>query len=101
MEHHMRFNEAHAIAPRPPGEDLGRRSGMPPAIAAFGTAAGTTRPDAGLLTVLKARLQIFLYRHPVDDLFEVIGAIENAESPGEIQLLLDYVLARRAALPAT
>jgi hypothetical protein len=47
------------------------------------------------LSMLKMRLSIFLYGHPVDDLPNVMNAIDNAQSMGEVGLLLDYILARR------
>ncbi len=47
------------------------------------------------LYLLRARLAIFLYRHPLDNTEQIMDVIDNTESTGEIQLLLDYVLARR------
>lgn len=47
------------------------------------------------LHLLKARLAIFLYRHPLDNSEQIIDVIDNSESIGEIKLLLDYVLAQR------
>ena len=54
------------------------------------------------LSALKARLLIFLYQHPVDNSDKVLDVIENAESPGEIRLLMEYILDRvdRGAGPA-
>ena len=46
------------------------------------------------LSALKAKLLIFLYQHPVDNSDKILDVIENAESPGEIRLLMDYILAR-------
>ena len=46
------------------------------------------------LSALKAKLLIFLYQHPVDNSDKVLDVIENAESPGEIRLLMEYILAR-------
>lgn len=46
------------------------------------------------LHLLRARLAIFLYRHPLDNTAQIMDAIDNAESVGDIKLLLDYVLAR-------
>jgi hypothetical protein len=54
------------------------------------------------LNLLKATLQIFLYRHPVDNSIQIMDVIDNAESTGEINLLLEYILAklvRRRFLP--
>ncbi|MFN0161914.1 MAG: hypothetical protein ACKVQQ_11840 [Burkholderiales bacterium] len=44
------------------------------------------------LALLKARLTIYLYRHPVPDCIRVVNVIENADSLGDIRLLLDYIL---------
>ena len=54
------------------------------------------------LSALKARLLIFLYQHPVDNSDKILDVIENAESPGEIRLLMEYILDRvdRRAGPA-
>ena len=41
------------------------------------------------------RLAIFLYGHPVANLYQVQEAIENARTTGEIQMLLDYILHSR------
>ena len=46
------------------------------------------------LSTLKAKLLIFLYQHPVVDRDKIADVIENAESPGEIRLLMEYILAR-------
>ena len=63
-----------------------------PCLAAA-SATGTTA--LARLYLLRARLAIFLYRHPLDNTEQIMDVIDNAESLGEIQLLLDYVLARR------
>jgi hypothetical protein len=83
--------------------------------AGVATASSTTRPDAlcpagrparprirsrssrylAQLSMLKMRLSIFLYGHPVDDLPNIMNAIDNAQSMGEVGLLLDYILAHR------
>ena len=47
------------------------------------------------LYLLRARLAIFLYRHPLDNSEQIMDLIDNTESIGEIKLLLDYVLAQR------
>lgn len=53
------------------------------------------------LSLLRARLAIFLYHQPLDNYEQIMDVIDNSESTGEIKLLLDYVLAqciaRRAA----
>ena len=63
---------------------------------------GELNADArALITLLRARLAIFLYRQPLDNYEQIMDAIDNSESIGEIKLLLDYALAqciaRRAA----
>ena len=45
------------------------------------------------VALLRSRLMIYLYRHPLRNTAQTIHAIERAESLGEIRLLLDYVLA--------
>lgn len=47
------------------------------------------------LGMLKMRLAIFLYGHPVANIRQVLEAIENAQTLGEVQLLLDYILVCR------
>lgn len=47
------------------------------------------------LWILKVRLQLFLYRHPVEGILRIIDVIDNAETSGEVQLLLDYILGLR------
>jgi hypothetical protein len=92
----MRHNDSRASAAAPPG------ASARPGHAARFPGAAATQPDCdpGLLSMLKARLEIFLYRHPVGGIESVIDVIDNAESTGEIQMLLDYVLARRLDLRA-
>ena len=51
--------------------------------------------QAAQLDMLRMRLAIFLYRHPVADLHQVQEAIENARTVGEIKLLLDHILHSR------
>ena len=46
------------------------------------------------VALLRSRLMIYLYRHPLANTGQTINAIERAETLGEIKLLLDYVLAR-------
>lgn len=58
-------------------------------------AVGKIGRASSLLCLLKARLMIFLYRHPLDNYEHIMDVIDNTESTGEIKLLLDYVLARR------
>ncbi len=47
------------------------------------------------MNMLRMRLAIFLYGHPVANLHQVQDAIENARTMGEIRLLLDYILHSR------
>ena len=51
--------------------------------------------QASQLDMLRMRLAIFLYGHPVANMPQVHGAIENARTLGEIKLLLDYILHKR------
>jgi hypothetical protein len=51
--------------------------------------------QASQLDMLKMRLAIFLYGHPVVNLLQVLDAIESARTVGEIKLLLDYILHSR------
>lgn len=53
------------------------------------------------LHLLRARLAIFVYRHPLDNTAQIVDAIDNADSVGDIKLLLDYVLARLVMRRAT
>lgn len=67
-------------------------------------AATPARPASGRhsasalahLHFLRARLAIFLYRHPLDNNAHIMDVIDNTESSAEIKLLLDYVLEQRA-----
>jgi hypothetical protein len=56
-----------------------------------------TRPAGGLsnLEMLKMRLAIFLYGHPVANMRHVVDAIDNAQTMGEVKVLLDYILTNR------
>ncbi len=45
------------------------------------------------VALLRSRLMIYLYRHPLRNTAQTINAIERAESLGEIRLLLNYILA--------
>jgi hypothetical protein len=51
--------------------------------------------QASQLNMLRMRLSIFLYGHPVANLHQVQDAIENARTVGEVQVLLDYILHSR------
>jgi len=55
-------------------------------------AAAARKARLQRLAMLKMQLAIFVYRQPVDNRSDIIDVIENAETPGEVQLLLDYVL---------
>jgi len=55
-------------------------------------AAAARKARLQRLAMLKMQLAIFVYRQPVDNRSGIIDVIENAETQGEVQLLLDYVL---------
>ena len=53
------------------------------------------------LEMLKMRLAIFVYGHPVANMRHVLDAIDNAQTMGEIKVLLDYILINRGHALAT
>ena len=75
-------------------QDL-RGSAHTPARPAAGRNSASARAH---LNFLRARLMIFLYRHPLDNNTQIMDVIDNTESSLEIKLLLDYVLAQRMSL---
>lgn len=84
----------HTIDPR-------RQERTSPVAPIFKSKYATTRlpRERSSLTMLKMRLAIFLYRHPTGDFSALHDAIENAQTNGEIQLLLDYILMSRGHAP--
>ena len=77
-----------ANAARQPAAPAAEPSGSPGARA-------RKHRHASQLDMLRMRLGIFLYGHPVANLHQVMEAIENARTVGEIKLLLDYILHSR------
>ena len=71
---------------------------MPPKLfpipAATRKSPGRRKAYIDHVALLRSRLLIYLYRHPLHNTAQTIEVIERAESIGEIQLLLNYVLAR-------
>lgn len=55
---------------------------------------------AARLSLLKAQLQIYLYGNPLANSDQVMEVIENTETSGEIQLVLDYIVGELARAPA-
>lgn len=71
-----------------------RSSAPTPARPAAGRHSASARAH---LHFLRARLAIFLYRHPLDNNTQIMDVIDNTESSFEIKLLLDYVLEQRTS----